>query len=317
MKISIIIIGYNGDRWLPKCIESLQPHTTHQLEVVLVDNWNNPGLSDLDFKGLEHRIIKPPKVCGFAEANNFAFVNGGCESDAVVLLNQDTWSESDWIPRCADVLDQKPKLGAISPTVRQYDNDRHDPNFAECLSLASGETDDPTYQQLDKAPAVALVVRTKTLIEAGPFDPVFGSYYEDYDLCARIHRAGYEIGYDKTCWVRHFSGSASLTPEAQLRRTIQVVRNRLIYELRFSGIPRTQRLLRYFVLQFPRNLARGIVRTPSSQPLRATFKATYQLLQLLPRIRSDQGDLAAWEDYLAQIQWPSPAAQDGETPSTD
>ena len=303
MKIVVIIVAYKGDSWIPKCVESIRPSKDHQIDLLLVDNYDTPCLASIQPLELKTTTIKTPAPLGFAEANNYALVNGGLDSDLVVLLNQDTWSESNWIPKCADILATQSNIQAFSPTIRQYDSDDLDPNYEACLRDDEiGDTTE-TITKIQKIPAVALIIRTSLLKKVGPFDPIFGSYYEDYDLCQRMRNAGGTLAVSNDNWVRHFSGSATTTPEAEKKRMIQIIRNRLIYDLRKESNKRTSKLIRHFLFHFPRNLVRGLMKTESSQPMPATLAANHLILKELWRISSDRRDRAAWQLYLRDIGW--------------
>jgi N-acetylglucosaminyl-diphospho-decaprenol L-rhamnosyltransferase len=306
VNIVVIIVAYKGDRWIPKCIESIRPSRDHQINLLLVDNYDTPCLASIDKTGIDTKILKTPAPLGFAEANNFALINGGIDSDVVVLLNQDTWSESDWIPKCADILAENSDVHAVSPMVRQYDTDDLDPNFETCLRDDNiNNPVDPTAK-IQKLPAVALAIRSSLLKETGPFDPIFGSYYEDYDLCRRIRNAGGTLAISTAVWVRHFSGSASTTQEAKTKRMIQIIRNRLIHDLRDVNTRRLSRIIRHFLHDFPRNLARGLIRTTSSQPVAVTLRANFLILGIIWRISSNHRDRDAWCRYLHEIEWENP-----------
>ena len=240
---------------------------------------------------------------GFAEANNFALVNGGCDSDAVLLLNQDTWSESQWIPRCADILEEDKNVSTVSPVIRQYDNDLLDPNFETSTAGEWSQFAPPSPLTVMNVPAVALMIRTQTLRDVGPLDPIFGSYYEDYDLCLRLNRHGGRIVIRTDAWVRHFSGSASTTDESKRKRKIQIIRNRLIYKLRKEDGARWIQLIAHFGRDLPRNLFRGLLRTKSSQPVPVTLEGNFEIVKILRRISSKNRDELRWREYLDSIDW--------------
>lgn len=312
MIVSVVIIGYRGDPWLPKCIASLKPDPRHEIQLLLVDNFDTPCLKSLRSENLKTTIIKTPKPLGFAEANNFALVNGGLHSDVVVFLNQDTWSENQWIPVCANLLESNREVCAVTPTIRQYDSDNHDPSFAECLSHAAAATSKTDWQRVVRAPAAALAVRTSTLKTTGPFDPIFGSYYEDYDLCHRLSQHG-NIVVSNECWVRHFSGSATTTPEAQRKRMVQIIRNRLIFEARTCERSRMLRMGRYYLKDLPINILRGLLATESSQPIGVTLKANVEILKIMHRLLSGSCDKRKWEDYLTKVRWTTTCPPEPQT----
>src|SRR5690606_12640083 len=136
-----------------------------------------------------------------------------------------------------------------------------------------------------------------------PFDPIYGSYYEDYDLCQRLRQHSALLGVCADARVGHYSGSASTTAEAALKRDLNVIRNRVIYEARHGEGRRSTCLLRHFLLDAPRQLLRTLLRRPGAKPLQAVIGAQVSLLRLLPRLLSASRDREQWLAYLASIGW--------------
>lgn len=316
---TIILIAYHGDRWLPACLKSLADASAVPQHLVLVDNDGNSVLDDLDLSPFEAEVISTPRPMGFAEANNFALTNASRLEDIVLFLNQDTISPAGWVDTCCDALSSNPQLGAVSPCIRTYEDDGWDPSFIACMTEAQHAAlqSDRALNDLmitRNAPAPALLVRTDVLRQVGPFDPVFGSYYEDYDLCRRIRAEDYRVGFCTEARLRHFSGGSTTTEAQERRRMRQVIRNRVLYELRESDKPRWRGAARWVVADLPRRLARGLVGTASSQPPLVTLQAYRDLLQLGWRFVSDRSDEAAWQAYLSAIDWPPSTKVSQHTP---
>jgi len=336
---SIILVAYHGDRWLPSCLASLAGVSVNRPHLVLVDNSGNTVLDTLDLSAFDAEVLCTPQPLGFAEANNFALVRASHLEQTVLFLNQDTISPAGWLDRCLEAMAGDDTLGAVSPLIRTYDDDGWDPSFLACLdeerrrhltmgdgsealqkdNLTSGATlpkGNAKVWQTRNAPAPALLVRTDVLRKVGPFDPVFGSYYEDYDLCRRIRWAGYRIGFVTGARIRHFSGSTTDTPEKERRRMRQIIRNRVIYQLREAGTKRRRGALRWFGRDLPRRLVRGLMQTPSSQPPGVTLGAYGDLVRLLPRLVSEKRDEAAWQAYLHELGWARTGRGNPETIAT-
>jgi len=309
MSTSVILIAYHGDRWLPDCVDSLADASMDPLHLVLVDNAGNTILDDLDLSPFDAEVLSTPRPMGFAEANNFALMEASRLEDTVLFLNQDTKSPSGWIDECVRVLRENPSLGAVSPCIRTYKDDGWDPSFLTCLSekqeaaLKAHSVEDEMIPT-QNAPAPSLLVRTDVLVEAGPFDPVYESYYEDYDLCRRFREHGHQLGFCRDAHIRHFAGGSTTTEEQERRRMRQVIRNRMLYELRDGEGLRWWTAVRRFLLDFPHRLARGLVNTPSSQPPLVTLKAYGDLLRIVDRLLSKRRDQAEWTAYLDEIGWP-------------
>lgn len=310
MSVSVILIGYHGDRWLPACIDSLAAASAERLHLVLVDNTGNTCLDELDLLFFEPEVLTTPRPMGFAEANNFALVEASSLREHVLFLNQDTVSPAGWIDACLDSFEQDSLLGAVSPLIRTYDDDGWDPSFLDCLGDEAASSLDASEQaqgeviSVQNAPAPALLVRTDVLRQTGPFDPVFGSYYEDYDLCRRIRALGHKIGFCRDVRIRHFSGGSTTTAEQERRRMRQIIRNRTVYQLRESDAPRWKGTADRVLLDFPRRLARGLAGTPSSQPPVVTLQAYFDLLRISRRLVSRTHDERQWQAYLDELGWP-------------
>lgn len=305
----IILVAYHGQAWLPACLASLQQATANEALLTIVDNAGEHDLSRLPFSPFRCEILETPRPMGFAEANNFALARSRGSHFATCFLNQDTISHAGWIDACVRMLEQHPRIGALTPILRTYDGNGLDPGFLEILpNSCRGETGLAELHrhecvETNAVTAAAMVVRSDVLRKVGPFDPIYGSYYEDYDLCARIHRAGYGLGVCTAAEVRHFSGSSTQTEAQRIRRSRQIVRNRAIYEIRFGGGSRWARVANSLMRNLPHRLLRAVMRTPSSQPLPAVIGAATDLVGLLPRLLSSARDEREWENYLRTIEW--------------
>lgn len=96
IKISIVIINWNGKKWLEKCLRSLSVQTYKDFEIIFVDN----ASEDDSLKFVERNypnvvIIKSEKNLGFAGGNNLGFKYA--KGEYILLLNNDTWVEKTFL----------------------------------------------------------------------------------------------------------------------------------------------------------------------------------------------------------------------------
>jgi GT2 family glycosyltransferase len=305
LRATVLVVGYNSERWLTTCLNSVATASQTQVQLCFVDNHSNPTFESLDlsiFRGVEH--LKTDSPLGFAEANNFGIRQTQFDSDFTVFLNQDTVSTAGWIDACVSCFDDDPRLGILSPGLRTYDFSEWDPNLLACVresNQAIGSAHSSVVE-LRNVTAAAMIIRTDVLHEVGPFDPVFGSYYEDYDLCRRVRNAGYKVGACLAAQVGHFSGSVTSTPAAELRRSRLLLRNRMIHRLRENPDRRLQQLVHYLALELPRNVVRGILRTESSQTLATTLGANWDMAKILARLVSRRRDEEEWNQFLQDFR---------------
>jgi N-acetylglucosaminyl-diphospho-decaprenol L-rhamnosyltransferase len=302
--VSVVIVAYHGDRWIAPCVESLLASTELPVQILLVDNDGNTALAQMAKGWSGTRVIRTAQPLGFAAANNFALRFVDPAADAVCFLNQDTISAAGWLDACVQLLRADARLGAVVPLTYTYDGKELDAAFKDCASTANGLLDAlsagqplaPLYE-VSVAPAAAMVVKTAAIQAAGAFDPVFGSYYEDYDLCRRLRGAGYAIGIATAACIQHFGGSAACDAAARSRRGRQIVRNRVLHEIRSAGADRGRALIRYFAATFPRRLARSLVGRSAHSPMQ--FLAGHlDLIPLVPRLIAQKRDVAALQRDL-------------------
>ena len=202
VKISIIIVNWNGRAHLPECLDSLAAQTLQDFEVVLVDNGSADGSVDLLRESYPWvRLVPLAENNGFATGNNIGFEK--CRGDYVVTLNNDTRVEPDWLGILAGVADQNPRAGMVGSRIcSYYDHDLVD-------SLGMGICRDGMSRGLHRnrrwsslrmweveeilfPSACAALYRRAMLRETGFFDDDFFAYAEDTDLGLRGRLAGWD-----------------------------------------------------------------------------------------------------------------------------
>lgn len=312
--LNVILVAFYGDRWIHNSIRTLRFSTKNRIHLILVDNAGNSCIDDLDLSSFDTTILKCKKTLGFAEANNYALINGGLRGEYICFLNQDTQSSELWIDTSIEVLANNPEIGAITPLIESYDHQGWDPNFLQCAFLSDVFRHDLNKKNIGsyiylvpRIPAVAMITKTDVIKETGPFDPIYESYYEDYDLCERIQNAGYKIAICSKGRIAHYSGSATNDWKKEKKRTRQIIRNRAIMDIRYSR-DRKKTFLQYMAVNFPIRFARSILKTKTSQHIDTVLGAWKDLIKLYPRLKSLQADKKAWKKYLSEINWPDHSA---------
>ncbi len=114
---SIVIVNYNGLRFLHNCLASLAPdvldYPTDAYEVVLVDNASSDGSIEYTRAHFPWvRIVANPANLAFAEGNNVAM--RAAKGEFVVLLNNDTRVDRGWLRALVDAAARHPFAGALT-----------------------------------------------------------------------------------------------------------------------------------------------------------------------------------------------------------
>ena len=130
MKVLVIIVSYNFEPWLERCLGSLR-HSFYPVDTVVIDN----GSTDQTIQRIrkdypEIRLLPQNKNLGFGRANNIGMQIALTEGyDFVFLLNQDAWIGSNTIGKLVELSQSHPQYGILSPVHLTGKGDKPDPGF--------------------------------------------------------------------------------------------------------------------------------------------------------------------------------------------
>ncbi|MDQ3740083.1 MAG: glycosyltransferase, partial [Actinomycetota bacterium] len=101
MRVAVVVPNWNGRRWLPGLMGSLDAQTRAPDEVVVVDNGSTDGsLAWLRERGV--RTLALGRNTGFAFAANRGIE--AVSAEAVALVNTDVELDPDWLERALGAL---------------------------------------------------------------------------------------------------------------------------------------------------------------------------------------------------------------------
>src|SRR5258706_14749448 len=121
--VSIIIVNYNGMKWLDKCLSSLSLQSHKNLELILIDN----GSTD---KSVSYVKREFPKVKIVATGENLGFAGGNnaglklARGKYLLLLNNDTYVEKDFVKHLLEAFEEIPNLGIAQSKIVLMDEAR-------------------------------------------------------------------------------------------------------------------------------------------------------------------------------------------------
>ncbi|MDI6603124.1 MAG: glycosyltransferase family 2 protein [Patescibacteria group bacterium] len=240
-KVSIIILNWNGLENTIECLESLQKITYSNHEVIIVDN----GSKGNDVKILKQKfgeyvhVIKNKRNLGFAEGNNVG-IRYAMRKDSgyILLLNNDTIVDADFLTELIKVAESDPKIGIVGPKIYYY----YEPDkiwFAGGeIHWWKGKTKHLHTREIDKGQAnkirevdyitgCTLLVKGSVLKKIGLLDASYFSYFEETDFCVRAKQKNYTILYVPTAKVWHKISATSHYQDAFYN--YYFARNRIIF----------------------------------------------------------------------------------------
>ena len=293
LRCTVVVVGYDGVDWLPPLFRTLIKSMENSDAILTVDNGGNHGGIPLSLGKVRQQVVETPTRMGFCAANNFGLEKTVAKSEFIGFLNQDVVVDEKWLSSIHEIFMKNPRVGALSAAHLTYHFNRLNPNFRSSIRhdrrCMSRRVNEQGWFQQDNLIAAAMVVRTSVLAEVGGFDPIFGSYCEDYDLCRRIREAGYKTGVVPASRIGHFDGSATRTRRAELKRERQVVRNWAIHRIR-SSKTRLQTTIKEVCWGMPKRLVKSLIRRPDSQHPSSVLRAWASLISLTPRLFSKKRD---------------------------
>jgi N-acetylglucosaminyl-diphospho-decaprenol L-rhamnosyltransferase len=216
--VSVIVLNYNGRRWLAECLDALAGQTgAPPFETILVDNASSDGSAA--FARTHYpavRLIESGANLGFAAGNNLGARSAS--GSYLVFLNNDTAAAPDWLSRLCAALDERPAFGlATSKLVRMDDPSRLD-SAGDGYVRAGGaykrghgrlSADYSESREVFGACGAAFAIRRELFERLGGFDESFFMVYEDVDLSYRARLLGFRCWYAAAAVVHH-AGSATL-----------------------------------------------------------------------------------------------------------
>ena len=261
--VSVITVVYGQLEVTLEMLSSLKKISYPNIEIIVVDNASpncNPNILKQAFPSIH--LITNHENLGFAGANNIGIINSN--GKYVLLLNNDTIVESDFLEPLVEKLESDPKIGAVSPKIRFFSEPDTlqyvgmtpiNPYSIRNHSIAYCEKDKGQYD-IDTitmyAHGAAMMLPIKIIKEIGLMSQAYFLYYEELDWGYRLRQAGYQIYYVYNSLVYH---KESITTGATSPlKTYYLNRSRLLYMRRnIHGIKFLISLLFQIFISIPKN----------------------------------------------------------------
>ena len=216
--VSIIIVNYNGQKYLEKLVDSVYAlnYPQDRLEIILVDN----GSTDSSMSFVNEKY--PAVVQILNDKNNFTrALNRAVDAsngEFVGLLNNDMSVDAEWLIELVTMLQEHPRAGCaggkIMFTDRKTINSVGHERLPDFYYQDKGfrEIDKGQYDRLCEAEGIcggAILYRRACLDDIGPFDEDYIMYFEDVDMAYRCKEKKWSIMYTPKSIVYHvFHGSS-------------------------------------------------------------------------------------------------------------
>lgn len=218
--VSVIILGYNGKKYIDMCLKSIFAMSYKNIEVIFVDNASVDGSSDYIKKNYKKVIIlKNEKNLGFAGGHDIAIKHA--KGDAIITINIDSFVEKNLLDVLIPELYKSPDIGMVYPKLVEYPNSNLIDSIGSFFTITGilyhfGHDRDESLPIYNKplepyATKGALLVRMSVIKKIGFFDNDYFLYFEETDFCHRLWLAGYRIVYVPTTKNFHIGAGVTRT----------------------------------------------------------------------------------------------------------
>lgn len=231
--ITLSVVSHGQNTLVNQLLEDVQRVCAGRVALVLTQNVPDAvpfTTSNLDCPA---EVIVNPERKGFGANHNSAFAR--CRTPYFCVVNPDIRMPADPFPALISNFTGE-KVAVAGPLVRSpagapEDSARRFPTAGSLLKKFFAEKREPDYPtdrgalEVDWLAGMFMLFRSEAYRSVGGFDEAYFLYYEDVDLCRRLHAVGRSVLYDPGVEVVHDARRASRRdPRLALRHAASALR---------------------------------------------------------------------------------------------
>lgn len=220
MKLSIIIVNYNGKHFLDDCFNSITEHVSFEHELIVVDNDSSDGSAEyLRNNYPDVKLIVSEKNMRFAGGNNLAVRSA--RGKYLLLLNTDTMLLND-LSVAVELMEKDDSIGAMG--ARMLDKDKkyrysagYFPEPWRLIKISwlynkSGDFKHGTFSKdrklytVDWVEGSFLLTPLEVWRKVGGLDETYFMYIEDVDYARMVVDIGKRVVYCPLVSYVHLGG---------------------------------------------------------------------------------------------------------------
>ena len=207
--VSIVVLNYNGIKFLQDVFDSLLECTYPNLEIIMVDNRSSD-------ESVLFVTDKYPRVRIHQNAENYKYARGNNEGIKIAngkyicLLNNDVKVSPRFVEPIIEIFESDLEIGAAQPKILDFNNRKQLEYAGACGGYLDWfgypflrgrlfnitENDSGQYDESVEifwASGACIFFRADTLKNVGLLDESFELHMEEIDLCWRLHLTGWKI----------------------------------------------------------------------------------------------------------------------------
>lgn len=214
--VSIIILNWNGKKWLKNCLPAVRKIKYNPIEVLVVNNGSTDDSESFVKKNFpEFKLVDIKKNMGFAGANNYAIARA--RGKYVVMLNNDTRVTPNFLNHLVETMEKDKSIGAIQPQIRSLIDESLLDSAISYLTTTGFMYHfgymKPWKRKMYEKPLFGYSIKGACMMmlradytRLGGLDEDFVCYVEESDLCHRVWLSGKKVLYSPESIIYHYGG---------------------------------------------------------------------------------------------------------------
>lgn len=275
--VSIVILNYNGKKWLEQCLPTIKKIIYKPLEVIIVNNgsWDDSAIF-LETNYPELKVIEIKKNRGFAGGNNTGVK--ASSGKYVLLLNNDTKVTPNFLSPMVAAMERNSMIGAIQPELRSMTKPELIDSIGSFFTFTGflyhyGYFQPHKLKKYQKEMTIysvkgaCFLMSRREYLRLGGLDEDFVCYVEESDLCHRILLSGKKIISMPTSYIYHYGGGDMSIMEKSEMTIFRSFRNRMMCYFKNLGPKKLILVLPVHVLLCEALIAASLLRGKFKQAI--------------------------------------------------
>ncbi len=212
-EVAVVIVNYNSQDFVIRCLASLMKHVSQKLCLIVVDNSEQDDTSKIRENFKTVICISNAENGGFAAGCNIGMKKAiELNVGYILLLNPDTLATDDFIDPLLMAMEQNLEFGIVCPKILLNDNEKHvwyggstmNWWFKGPVQLTGKSEEDLVYGEVPFISGCAMFIRSAAVKSIGYMDEDYFLYFEDADYCQRFLVGGWKLGYIAEATIFHY-----------------------------------------------------------------------------------------------------------------
>lgn len=216
-KVAVIVLNYNNPIDTISCLKNIRAINYNNFQIIIVDNHStDDSVSEIKAELLpEETLVESSINKGYAAGNNLGIKEVQNQKiDYYCILNNDVEVDPNFLDILVTSMNENPNLGVVGPKICDFDNRNLvqatgsivDMNFGRATELNKNSLINDVASEVivcDYVGGACMLVRSKSIEQAGLIPEDYFLFYEENEWCANIKQVGYQIACVTEATVYH------------------------------------------------------------------------------------------------------------------